>query len=152
MVMNQELQKEKLGEPTLKIGGFQLWIHDRELTEANNYHEGWLLVTAHCGASGADVWVNGEIVMAADLFAFARQCQAMMQGDATFAEIAPFEPELYVRLESVDGIGHLIATIKITPNHLTQLHKFEFEIDQSYLPIIIKECSTILKEYPVRGD
>ena len=116
--MDQELWKEKLGKPDLEIAGFQLWIHDKELSEANNYNDGWIRVTAHCGDSGADVWVHGEIVMVTDLWSFGKQCEAMLQGDATFAEIAPVDPELYARLESIVQTGHLRATVKITPNHL----------------------------------
>jgi len=30
-------------------------------------------------------------------------------------------------------------------------HRFDFEIDQSYLPEIVRQCSAIVQEYRVRG-
>jgi hypothetical protein len=42
--------------------------------------------------------------------------------------------------------------VQITPDHLTQEHSFEFELDQTYLPGIAAQCRTIADAYPVRGE
>jgi hypothetical protein len=39
-------------------------------------------------------------------------------------------------------------TVKITPDHMTQEHRFQFELDQSYLPAVVEQCRAILARYP----
>ncbi|MFZ1745662.1 MAG: hypothetical protein WAU17_07060, partial [Nitrospirales bacterium] len=139
--MNQNLTSENLGPPALKIAGFQLWVHGRQFPEAEDYDDGnWLRVTAHCGASGASVWAQGAILMVTDIAGFGDQCAAILRGTSNTAALDPLEPELKVSLQALDRLGHVQAKVKITPAHLVQSHQMEFEIDQSYLPDIIKQC------------
>jgi len=141
-----------LGEPALTVAVFQLWVHGRELPEARGDDGNWLRVTAHCGASGASVWVSGSILMVTDIDRFGRECQGIYDGRATSASLEPCEPEVRVDLKVMDRLGHVEASVAITPDNLHQSHRMNFEIDQSYLPAIVRECATILREYPVRGD
>ncbi|MHC4682434.1 MAG: WapI family immunity protein [Planctomycetota bacterium] len=151
--MNQKLSPEDLGEPVLKVAGFLLWIHGRQFPEADDYYDGnWLRVTAHCGASGASVWVQGAIVMVTNIAGFGDQCAGMLRGESGSAVLDPVEPYLRVSLNAADRLGHIRAQVDITPDHLAQSHKMEFEVDQSYLPSIIKQCSAIVQEYPIRGE
>ena len=60
--------------------------------------------------------------------------------------------QLRVSLETADRLGHIRAQVDITPDNLTQSHRFEFEIDQSYLPNIIEKCAAIVQKYPIRGQ
>ncbi len=151
--MSQKPTPADLGEPNLKVAGFQLWVHGRQFPEAEDYYDGnWLRVTAHCGAAGASVWAQGAILMITDIAGFGDGCAAMLSGKIQSAALAPFEPELKVSLEASDDLGHVRAQVEITPDHLAQAHRFEFEVDQSYLPGIIRQCSAIVQEYPIRGQ
>lgn len=151
--MSQKCTPADLGEPDLKVAGFQLWVHGREFPEAEDCDDGnWLRVTAHCGASGASVWTQGSILMVTDIAGFGDRCAALLCGDTASAALEPVEPELNLALEAIDCIGHVRAEVEITPDHLAQAHRFEFEIDQSYLPHIIRQCSAIVEEYPIRGQ
>jgi len=151
--MSQKLTPADLGEPDLKLAAFQLWVHGREFPEAEDYYDGnWLRVTAHCGASGASVWAQGAILMVTDIARFSEGCAALLNGDSTSATLDPLEPELSLSLQAADQLGHVRAMVEITPDHLAQAHRFEFEIDQSYLPDIIRQCSAIVQEYPIRGQ
>lgn len=95
--------------------------------ESKDYDDGnWLRVTSHCGASGASVWAQGAILMVTDIAGFGDQCAAMLGGDRKSAALDPFEP--------IDRLGHLRVQVEVTPDHLAQAHRFEFEVDQSYLP------------------
>jgi hypothetical protein len=150
--MSDSFKPQDLGPPDLKVAGFQLWVHGRQFPEAEDRDDGnWLRVTAHCGASGASVWAQGAILMVTDIAGFADRCTAMSRGKASSATLDPLEPELRISLETSDRLGHLRAQVEITPDHLSQLHRMEFEIDQSYLADIIKQCSAIVHEYPIRG-
>ncbi|MCB9892121.1 MAG: hypothetical protein H6833_10775 [Planctomycetes bacterium] len=150
--MSENTTPADLGEPDLKVAGFQLWVHGREFPDSKDYYDGnWLRVAAHCGASGASVWAQGAIVMVTDIAGFGDQCAAMRGGDSRSAALDPLEPELKVSLDIADRLGHVRAQVEITPDHLAQAHRFEFEVDQSYLPDIIQQCSAIVKQHPIRG-
>ncbi len=141
-----------LGPPDLKIAGFELWIHGWAYPEAKDHDDAnWLRVTAHCGANGASIRVHGSILRTTDIAGFSEHCAAMYRVGSGTAMLDPYEPELKVCLETADRVGHIRAQVEITPDHLTQSHRMEFDLDQSYLPDIIKQCGAILEDYPVRG-
>ena len=66
------------------------------------------------------------------------------------AELQPLEPNLRMRL-GCGSTGQLLTEIALTPDHPTQTHTFELELDQTYLPGIIRQLETILERFPVRG-
>jgi len=143
---------EQLGPPSLKVDGFQLWIHGREFPASQDYYDGnWLRVTAHCGHAGASVWATGSILQVMDIARWASQCEELANGSAQLASLEPLEPELRVDLKRMDSLGHLQMMVQITPNHLRQEHVFRFEIDVSYLQGIVTQCRAIERSYPIRG-
>jgi len=144
---------EELGEPDLKIAGLQLWVHGRQFPDSMDYDDGnWLRVTAHCGASGASIWVSGAILMVTDLLGFAQQCDGLGGGRNEEAQLRPLEPELRVVIRPSDTLGHFTMCVHITPDHLKQKHSLEFEIDQTYLAEIVRQCRAITAAYPARGQ
>lgn len=152
--MTPKFALDHLGEPDLKVAGFQVWIHGREHPDANDYYDGnWLRLTAHCGASGASVRVEGGLLAVTDIAGFGDQCAALLEGNSKTSVLEPLEPHLKLNLSltASDHAGHISAEVEITPDFLTQAHRFKFEIDQSYLPEIIRQCSAIVREYPIRG-
>lgn len=144
---------EQLGEPDLKVAGFQLWVHGRQFPDSTDYYDGnWLTVTAHGNASGASVWTSGAILMVTDLVRWGEECEALRKGQSQEAALAPLEPELKVSIRPLDRLGHFTMRVEITSDHLRQAHSFEFEIDQTYLPEIERQCRAIAAAYPVRGE
>lgn len=130
--MNERVPPEDLGEPDLKVAGFQLWVHGRQFPESQDYYDGnWLRVTAHCGRLGASVWAQGAILMVTDIAGFGDQCAAILERKTKSATLDSFEPELKVSLETADRLGHIRTQIKITPDNLAQSHWFEFEVERS---------------------
>lgn len=148
----ERICNKELGPPSLKVAGFQLWVHGRQFPEAQDADDGnWLRVTGHCGASGASVWVRGSILMVTDVEQFGRECRSLYEGKGDRAGLEPFEPELRIGLAATDRMGHIRAEVELTPEHLTQTHRMQFEIDQSYLPEIIEQCAAVMSAYPIRG-
>jgi hypothetical protein len=143
---------EPLRPPDLHITGLWLWVHGRQFPMADDYWDGnWLQVTVYCGAPGASVWVTGPILHVPELAHFLRGVEAIhasLQGEATLSCI---EPALAVKLIT-ERLGHITMVVDITPDHLSQTHRFTFTIDQSYLPPVIDSCQTILRQYPVKGQ
>ena len=148
-----ERVREHLGEPDLRIGGFQLWIRGRQFENKPDYWDGnWLQLIAHCGANGASVWVDGPILTAPNLERFANECSMLHEHLGGCATLDSYEPNLRITLSSQDRSGHVEMQVEITPDHLDQEHTFRFSLDQSYLPGILRQCRDILVSYPVRGD
>jgi hypothetical protein len=146
-----KIKEEKLGTPDIKIAGLQIWIHGYQYAEADNeYDANWLRVSAHCGASGASVWVSGSILSTYDIKELASETEKMYQNQIKEIEVDPMEPGLRLAMKATDSCGHLELTVEITPDHLFQQHSFQFEIDQSYLPPIEAQCRKILDRFPYR--
>jgi len=139
------------GEPDLTIAGLRIWVHGRQFPELMDDWDGnWLVISAQCIAEGAQIFVRGPILHLSEVSCFLKACEAMyetLQGSASFPCM---EPNLRVQLEA-KAHGHIFLTIDITPDHLSQWHKFEFQADQTFLPTIIAGCKNLLKDYPLRG-
>jgi hypothetical protein len=144
--------EEPLEAPDLHIAGLRLWVHGRQFPMADDYWDGnWLQVTVHCGAPGARVWVTGPILHVSEIAHFLRGVEAIyasLQGEAT---LPCMEPELGVTL-TAEGRGHITMVVAITPDHLSQAHRFTFTLDQSYLPPVMDYCRTLLRQYPIKGQ
>ncbi len=146
-----EWAMQALGEPHISFSGFQLWIHGRESEDNQDYWDGnWLRVTAHYGAQGADVWAQGSILHLGELEDWLRQLEEMSRTMSGKAELAPIEPYLYITFE-MDKLGHVNVQTRITPENVSQHHEFKEQIDQSYLPGLIRQVTTVLQDYPIRG-
>ncbi len=94
-------------------------------------------VTAHCGSHGADVWTNGAILQVPDIARWLAALEEMNQSLSGEANLVSIEPELCVELQ-VKELGQISMRVEITPDHMTQEHSFQFEIDQSYLGSVIE--------------
>ena len=139
--MPKHPKPDELGQPDLKIAGFQLWVHNCD-------DENWLNVTAHTGAMGASVWTSGSILMLSELAGLAEHCEALSKGESDEAWLGDIEPELKVTIKRTDSLGHLSMRVEITPDYLNQQHSFEFEIDQTYLSEIVRQCRRIVTSNP----
>jgi hypothetical protein len=149
--MGIEKFAENLGIPDIKLDSLQIWIHGRQFPNEEDYWDGnWLNVTAHCGAQGADVWASGAILHVPDITRWLASCEEMSRTLSGEADLVGLESELVVELK-MDSPGHISMRVEITPDHMTQEHNFQFEIDQSYLAGLIENCRKVLAQYPIRG-
>jgi hypothetical protein len=143
---------EKLGPASIRLAGFQIWVHSRQFPQSQDYWDGnWLNVTAHCEAYGASVWTSGAIINLPEIARWADACEAMYQTLSGEANLERVEPELYVELKA-GSLGHISMKVEITPDNMTQEHTFLLGLDQSYLPDLIKDCRKVLVDYPIREN
>ena len=143
-------QKYKLGSPDIRLVGLQIWVHSRQFPEASDYEDGnWINVTVHCSAKDADVWVSGPIIHLPEIEFWADACTMMYKRLSGEANLDCIEPELSVKLRA-ETLGLISMEVAITPDHLTQQHRFRFEVDQSYLAELINGCRQVLAKYPIK--
>jgi hypothetical protein len=142
---------EKLGSPDLKLEGLQIWIHSRQFPDSEDYWDGnWLNVTVHCGASGASVFTNGSIIHLPELERWLSQIESLLTSSGGEANLECIEPNLSVGLKA-NSLGHIAMEVSITPDHMTQRHRFEYQIDQSYLPALVRQLKAILETHPTKS-
>ncbi|MFH0889213.1 MAG: hypothetical protein V1871_08405 [Planctomycetota bacterium] len=138
---------EHLIEPDFTLHTFKMWVHDR----GDNLDSNWIIVTAECSASGAIVRVeNRSIIELFDIEKWMKDMKQMHQTLKGEAILSPCEPEVYAKL-TMKNHGLMDFEVEITPDNLYQMHKFIFELNQSYLPSAISDLDKILKKYPIVG-
>jgi hypothetical protein len=136
----------------LKLAGLRLWVHGRQFPDAADPWDcNWLTVTAQCDDDGARVVTRGPILHLSELERWCGEAERLLETLAGEAKLACIEPNLSVVLTATSP-GHVTLDVSITPDHLTQKHWFQFNIDQSYLPSLIAACRSILEAYPLRVE
>ncbi|MFZ6818532.1 WapI family immunity protein [Undibacterium sp. Ji22W] len=142
---------DELGEPSISLAGLKIWIHGYQFQSNEDYWDGnWLRATAIASASGAQVWVSGSFIRNTELDDWGQKVQLVYDSHEQNANLECMEPELSVSLKT-SALGKIEMVVQISPDNLTQEHRFEFEIDQSYLPSLTTQCAKILSAYPIRG-
>lgn len=142
---------DELGEPHLHLAGLKLWVHGYRYREEKDYWDAnWLNATAICSENGATVLVQGAFIRTDEIYDWQRAIDKLhgeMEGEA---KLACMEPEIGVTLKA-RSLGAVEMEVQITPDRLTQEHRFIFAIDQSYLPPLASQCVRLLSDFPIRG-
>ena len=140
---------DALGAPDLSVAGLQVWVHGFERPDsAETYDADWLRVTTHCGAGGASVWASGAILTASGFERFAHECQQLYTSLKGSASLSSYEPNLRLTVAAADHHGHVDITVEITPDHMTQAHKFSFELDQTQVFDVARQADEIVARFP----
>jgi hypothetical protein len=104
-----------------------------------------------CDYSGARVETSGPIIHLGELQRLLAESEALYETLQGEARLRCLEPNLNVELKTADRAGHISVRIQITPDHMTQEHRFLDYVDQTYLPALIEACREIVAKYPIRG-
>lgn len=140
-------------EPDLRVAALGIWIHGRQDEHATDFWDAnWLRVTARCAEEGGSAAVHGPILHLTELEAFMQECAGLHRALDGTATLDCAEPNLGMTLSASDRRGGIRADVSLTPDHLRQEHTFAFDIDQSYLPDIIRQIRGVLERFPLRGE
>jgi hypothetical protein len=133
--------------PSLVLGGLSLWVLGKAFPESVEWYEGsWLEVRAECVAPGATVTTSGPLLTAEDIARLLAGMEAMQRGGGS-AGMSPLEPNLVLGLTS-NSRGGLRIDVRITPDSMTQEHRFFFDADLGVLAGPIGQCREILARFP----
>ena len=109
--------------PHLEVGPFRLWVHGRERPDCDDAWDGnWLYVTARCGG----VSVRGPVLETVAVARLRRELARLQETLSGEAVLDSLEPQLSLRLEASDRLGHIAVRIEITPDHLSEGHWFAY--------------------------
>jgi len=138
------------GPPDLSLGGLAIWILGRPFEDSpDGWSENVLDITARFRSVGAYVSVTGYNVFIWEIQRFRSELEQAYKAVDGTVTLDPLEPYLDIKLKVVNH-GQIETTVEITPDHLNENHSFQFSIDQSYLPALIRDCDRILERYPLR--
>lgn len=139
-------------EADLVIEGLELWVLNYQYADAQDFYDAnWLNVFVRVTAPGAIVEVQGAIVMTTELAFFADGLLLLDQILDGEAHLDCAEPNLSIDIAR-DRLGHIEVSISVTPDNLSQIHKFKFDSDQTNLKSWGRQCRSILQRFPVRGE
>jgi hypothetical protein len=136
--------QETLGKPTVKIAGFQIWIHGRE-----EFDEDWLRVTMHCGRGSSDIWVKSisalNIVYDIEpLISELEKLTKKKKGKMVFKFTEPYlSLELEVKSPQFQTNAEVEMKVKITPDPLFEEHKYIFGVSRKEVQSFLLELKKL---------
>ena len=140
--------EESAGEPDVQLAGLKIWVHGYQFPDADNDDDAdWLTVTVRCDAPGASVWWRGPYLMRSELQYLRDGAERLHRDLSGSVTLECLEPYLAISIAFRGQLGATVAAVDITPEHMSQDHHFEFEIDQSYLGDLVRSCDGVLKTY-----
>jgi hypothetical protein len=135
----------------LVLGGLRLWVLEKSFPDSVEWYDGnWLNVQAECAAPGATVTARGALLTAEDLARLLAGLEAMHRRETSSAGMSPLEPNLVVGL-TANSRGGVRIDVRLTPDSMTQEHRFFFDADLAYLAGPIEQCRAVLERFPVEG-
>jgi len=141
-------------EPSITLGPLKIWVLERPFPHAGDYWESnWLDVTARCDGVGSRVGVTGRFLHLGELRKWKQDLALLCSTLKGHVELPTMEPTLKVTLEGLDSkTGHLGCVVSLTGDHLLETHRFSSEIDQSFLPPVLAQLASVLREYPIQDE
>ena len=138
--------------PDLILAGLSVWALGREFDASEDYWDGnWIRIFARVEAMGSYVELSGPWIRSDEIKAFSEQLALLHRDLRGTAALECTEPMLGAKV--VCGTrGQINVTIDATPDHLSQSHRFEFAIDQSYLSETLAGCRRLLDRFPIKGS
>ncbi len=136
-------------EPDLEFAGLSLWALGREFPTLGEPDGGWIIASARVQTANASVEVpRGAWLRSVEIRSFLDDLEIAYEKLQGRAALYCAEPHLNIVVEC-QTLGAVEVTVDITPDHLTQSHKFRFGLNQSYLPPVMAACRRILQKFPV---
>ena len=137
-------------EPDLSFSGFKMWVFDRQFPESSDsFDRSWLVAAAFCESIGSQTFVQGPIIHLSEIHQWLTELKnlhATVQGEAALHCMEPYLKAKVV----LDKLGNGELIVDITPDHLKEIHQFTFEVDQSYLPVVIRALKNIIDKYTIK--
>ena len=142
---------EKLGEPSLRVGGLRVWVHHRQFPDSADYWDGnWLVVTAIYRSPASWASATGAILHASELLHLLTEAERLYSSLSGTAILPCMEPNLRLEMKG-NGRGQIEVEVLITDDHLSESHKYVEQIDQTHLPPLLQACSRVLADFPIKG-
>lgn len=139
-------------EPHITLGPLNVWVRDRPYANSGyDWDANWLEIHAEVRVPGAVVSCEGPCLRTVELEDFLNQLDTAHRALSGTAILETLEP--YLKIEVIfRALGHVELKIDITPDHLSQNHRFWDRTDQTYIQEAIRQIRAVLSEYPVVGN
>ena len=141
-------------DASITLGPLKIWIAGYQYSDVESYSDAnWLSVTARCEGRGSRVEVSGAFIHLDELKKWREDLKAFQRTLMGAVELPTVEPTLAVKIEAQKSkIGHLSCEVRLTGEHMSEFHRYSFEIDQSYLPGLLAQVAAVLRKCPIRNE
>jgi hypothetical protein len=137
-------------KPDIAFHGLSIWVLGRTFPDSDHSWDGNMLtVRLRMETHGSVVDVTERDVHISVVGRFVNDLAALNDTLRGTAKLNPLEPSFDLEFVG-NGKGHIDVTVDLTPNHMTERHKFMLSIDQTYLGPILSRVRSILDRYPER--
>ena len=142
---------DNLGTPNILIAGLNIWVRERvPPTPQHGLDANWLNLTVACSAKGAAVCIHDLVIQILTFQEWAETCEVLHRFTSREATLK-FSQELTISMERRQP-GPIEMTVYISPDFIRQEHSFLFDIEQSDLESLIRDCKKILMDYPISNE
>ena len=141
-------------DPAIALGPLKIWFYGRQFPNSKEYWDvNWLNGKAIFEGSGSRVQVEGAFIHLRELKKWKEVLEQLQNTLKGVVELPTIEPTLKIRIEGRRlSKGHLYCEVNITGDHLSEMHRFLFATDQSYLPRLLSQLASVLREYPIKSE
>jgi hypothetical protein len=137
-------------DPDISLAGLSIWVHGWQFPDSDEFWDAnWLNCTARCVANGARVEASGSFLHAPEFEAWLTQCESLAKTLKGKAALEPIEPTIQASI-TANSLGHMQVQVKLTADHLSQKHCFEFEADQTDVVQLVGQLRALLQRFPIR--
>jgi hypothetical protein len=139
-------------DASIAFGPLRIWIYGRQFPDARDYWDGnWLNAAAECVGDSSVVKIRGNFIHLGELERWKQHLEKFQRSLSGRVELPTIEPNLKLEFEGGrPGTGHFECKLSIASDHISERHEYRFASDQSYLPKLIVQLASVLREYPLR--
>jgi hypothetical protein len=139
-------------DASITLGPLTIWVAGYQYSDAQDYWDAnWLSATARCEGHGSRVEASGAFLHLGELKKWKEDLEAFQRTLTGKVELPTIEPTLTVKIEGQKSkTGHLSCEVHLSGEHISERHRYSFEIDQSYLPGLLVQLAAVLKALPIR--
>src|SRR4051794_13067702 len=125
-------------DPDIAFLRLRLWVDG----DGVDSQPPWVTVAANYDAVSASVLLD-----LSEVRSWHRQLQDLhttLRGEAVLSE---YDPGLHVRVSAAGNAGQM--RLRVEMNAVADGHWWEAELDQSFLPALIRQCKAVLERFAV---
>jgi hypothetical protein len=139
-------------EDYIKIENLTITVFGYSYLESSDYWDGnWINVNVYYKSGISEVSIKGDFLHLTEIDLFMNDCKKVLSGETNVITLPTMENNLQLSL-MMNLMGQISGEIVLSSNDMKEKHEYEINIDQSYLPEIMKQCESVLLKFPIKGS
>lgn len=145
----------KNDDTALELAGLTVTVMRGQYPESHiEWDRNWLLVRVRCVFDTASVEFMDPCLTTGSFYSFKNEIEELQKDESDSATLDSVEPYFSLVISKIDGLGHYLARIEATSDHILQGHWFDSLITShiiSYWDRFYSGATTTLTDDPITG-